>query len=145
MDTSLPDRGNLNTLIIDDDVAIQKLVKGALSQLGVCKVICASEGREALQVVKANERNNEPFNLIICDWEMPVMDGITFLETFRKNNQIAVVIMLTVRTSADDFNKAHKAGADYFFMKPLDTDMLKTRLDAAINAALEKRLKGQNH
>jgi DNA-binding response OmpR family regulator len=70
---------------------------------------------------------------------MPVMDGIQFLETFRKTDKAAVVIMVSARTSTSDFNEAKRKGADYFFMKPLDATMLKLRLGAAIDAALKSR------
>jgi len=127
-------------LVIDDAQMIQKLIKSALEIMGIRRIEVASNGREALQSVQFKEQAGEPFNLIICDWNMPVMDGITFLETFRKNNQKAVFIMFTVRTTAKDFNDAKSKGADYFFMKPMDVSMLKIRLDAAIDAAFERRL-----
>lgn len=136
MNAALASRADMNVLVIDDSVQIQKLIKSTLSVLGIRQVSTALDGQEALKAVDSKKQaGDEPFSLIICDWDMPVMDGITFIETFRKTDKNAVVIMVTARTSTADFNQAKIKGADYFFMKPLDLDMLKIRLAGALDAA----------
>lgn len=139
MNATMTNRTNLNVLVIDDEALIQKLIKSTLNLMGVRNIEVALDGSAGLKAVQLKERAGEPFNVIICDWDMPVMDGISFLETFRKNNKNAVVIMVTARTSPMDFAKAKNKGADYFFMKPLDMTMLKIRLAAALDAAFERR------
>lgn len=138
LNAALANRANLNALVIDDDTLIQKLIKSTLGILGVRKIKVVSDGRAALQAVQLKEQEGDPFDIILCDWDMPVMDGIGFLEAFRKNNQNAVVIMVTARTSHADFDKAKTKGADFFFMKPLDMSMLKIRLAAALDVAFER-------
>lgn len=139
MNATPTNRTNLNVLVIDDEVLIHKLIKSTLNLMGVRKIEVALDGSAGLKAVQLKEQAGEPFNVIICDWDMPVMDGISFLETFRKNDKNAVVIMVTARTSQLDFDKAKNKGVDYFFMKPLDMTMLKIRLAAALDAAFERR------
>lgn len=130
---------NLKVLVIDDDELMQELFKATFGLLGVYKIEIVSNGRRALDATKNKEAEGDPFNIIVVDWEMPVMDGIGFLESFRKNDKKAVVIMVTARTSSADFSEAKRKGADYFFMKPLDIDMLKLYLGSAIDAVLKSR------
>ncbi|MBT3558396.1 MAG: response regulator [Rhodospirillales bacterium] len=138
--TTVPaNRADLNVLIVDDESLFQRLIKSTLGFMSVHKITIAADGKEGLQAVQANEQAGNPFNVLIVDWDMPVMDGIQFVEAFRKTDKAAVVIMVTARTSAADFNEAKRKGADYFFMKPLDPAMLKLRLGAAIDAALKNR------
>ncbi len=141
MNTPHSDRSKLNVLVVDDNDINQKLNKSTLVTLGVRNIEVAADGREGLAAVRKNEAANKPFDLIICDWMMPVMDGITFLEKFRETNKRAVFIMVTARTSESDFNEAKDKGADYFFMKPMDLVMLKIRLDGALDASFQRRQK----
>jgi len=74
-----------------------------------------------------------PFDLVICDWSMPNMDGMEFLQWFRATHPKTPFVMLTAKTGALEFNKAKQAGADYFLMKPLLPDDLKLRLKGIID------------
>lgn len=139
MSSSPPDRSTLHVLVIDDNPVSQELTRSTLTLLGVSHIDLAEDGHKALEMVEKQDGKGEPYDLLICDWMMPVMDGITFLETFRQTNKRAVFIMVTARTSEEDFNEAKEKGADYFFMKPLDLTMLKIRLDAAIDASFARR------
>lgn len=139
MSAETTNRSALNVLIVDDEPRLQILIKSTLSIIGVQNIAVESDGQAALKAISAQDQKGEPFDVVICDWNMPVMDGLEFLEKFRKDNKQAVVIMVTARTSTSDFNEAKRKGADYFFMKPLDVDMLKIRLAGAIDAALKRR------
>jgi len=139
MNTPIKARADLNVLIVEDEHLLQNLLKSVLISMGLQKIDVSSDGQSALQAVASKKRSGETYDVIICDWDMPIMNGITFLETFRKSNQSAVVIMVTARSSSADFNEAKLKGADYFFMKPLEAKMLKIRLGAALDAALARR------
>lgn len=132
-------RAELNVLIVDDEKTVQDLVKSVLSSMGINKIEVASDGRSALQVINRKKQSDQTINVIICDWDMPVLDGIGFLEEYRKTDDKAVIIMVTARNSTSDFNTAKQKGADYFFMKPLEANMLKIRLGAALDAAVSRR------
>jgi CheY-like chemotaxis protein len=138
VDTLSTDRTDLNVLIVDDEQTIQNLVKSVLISMGIRKIDIVSDGRAALQAVAKKTQASDAINVIICDWDMPVMDGISFVEAFRKTDEKAVIIMVTARNSTTDFNIAKQKGADYFFMKPLEANMLKIRLGGALDAAVSR-------
>ena len=78
----------------------------------------------------------ESFGLVISDWMMPGMDGIEFLERFRRDNQNTPFIMLTAKTAAKDFQKAKELGANYFLMKPLTADEMGIRIQGVIDVTV---------
>ena len=138
MNVASTDHANMNVLVIDDEPLIQKLMKSTLGILGVRTIEIVSDGRAALHAIRMKELSGQPFSHIVSNWDIPVMDGIAFLEAFRSMNKKTVVTMVTGHTETTDFNEAKDKGADYFFMKPLDMGMLKTRLAAALDAAFER-------
>jgi len=130
----MTNHANFNVLIVDDEILIQNLIKSVLATMGIQKVKTAMNGQMALTAIQSGERTGAPFNVVICDWDMPVMDGLSFLGAFRKTNRTAIVIMITAHSSSSDFAEAKQKGADYFFMKPIEPVMLKIRLGGALDA-----------
>ena len=125
---------NLRVLVVDDDALTSQLVKAVLENLGVSTVDHAADGAKAMSMVKAAP---EPYGLIICDWMMPVMTGLEFLEKFRAADKTTPFVMLTAKTETQEFNKAKSMGADYFLMKPLDVDGLQLRLGTIVSKAAQ--------
>lgn len=129
---------NLSVLIVDDDVVFQDLTKHSLKTLGIENVDVALDGEEALEAIESKRITDRPFDVIILDWIMPGMDGISFLERFRPTNKNEIIIMVTCRLSEVDYFEAKSKGVDYYFMKPLDRDMLKIRVDSVLNRKVEE-------
>lgn len=123
----------LRVLIIDDAPLGSKLIKVVLGTLGVTRMTIATDGAEALRKI---DEAAQPFGLVICDWMMPGMDGITFLEKFRSADKDTPFVMLTAKTEAADFGTAKRLGANYFLMKPLEPDALEMRLEAVLEATV---------
>jgi two-component system, chemotaxis family, chemotaxis protein CheY len=124
--------GNLSprdahVLVVDDEPQMVGIIEGVLGILGVSKVETATDGKEALDLVKAG---TTPFDLVICDWQMPNMDGLQFLDAFRGEYPGTTFVMLTAKTDVKAFNDAKRSGATYFFMKPIDAGDLKSRLSS---------------
>lgn len=108
-------------LLVEDDILQQAKIKNYIQQIGY-DVICCHDGKEALLTV--NERHWE-INIILMDFVMPNMDGLTTLSHLKKNHQtrfIPVIIM-----SADDI-KEHINGCE-FLRKPFSKEQLKLILD----------------
>lgn len=116
-------------LVVDDDSAIRNLVNLVLQSIDVGQVLMAPDGQSALDLV--NNRGAE-VNLVICDMMMPGMDGLTFLEKFRVLKPQVPFVMLSAKSDSVNFNKAKSAGADYYFMKPLDPSDLAARIESII-------------
>ena len=127
MTTGLQNRVDAHVLVVDDEPQMVKIIEGVLAILGVRNVESAGDGQQALDIV--NSAAN-PFDLVICDWQMPNMNGLQFLEVFRAEHPEASFVMLTAKTDVQAFNEAKRSGATYFFMKPIDAGDLKSRLSS---------------
>ena len=116
-------------LLVDDSAVMRKMVTRTLRQSGLqlSEVLEASNGLEALDVL-----TNEVVDLILCDWNMPEMDGITFLREARKQYQTPVV-MLTTESSQEKVNEAMNAGANGYVSKPCTPE----KIGDSLNAVLE--------
>ena len=115
----------MRTLVVDDSRVIRSILRRYLSELG-WEVFEAGHGVEALQVL---EREG-PMDVALVDWNMPEMDGITFLRTVRRIPRFRsmVVLMVTTETEADRVVQAMAAGASEYLMKPFDKEALLARL-----------------
>jgi two-component system, chemotaxis family, chemotaxis protein CheY len=104
-------------LIIDDSPTIRISVEFAIKNLG-CKLQHAENGIEALEKVKEiNEKGGE-IALCITDINMPQMDGITFINEFRKDNKFTPIIVLTTESEDDKIQQGKSAGASGWIVKP---------------------------
>jgi CheY-like chemotaxis protein len=120
-----PEQKNVRVLVVDDEQPMITLVRGVLNALGIFDVATAMDGEQALQVV---QQDGPPFDLVISDWQMPVMDGIVLLERFRALHPGTPFVMLTAKNDVKAFNDAKRSGATYFFMKPISPEDLAARL-----------------
>jgi len=116
---------SIRVLVVDDEPPMINLVKGVLATLGLLNVRTAVNGQKALDLVKSE---GAPFDLVISDWEMPEMDGLTLLDNFRELYPGTPFVMLTAKTDITAFNAAKRSGATYFFMKPMAAPDLAARL-----------------
>ncbi len=110
-------------LTIDDDPDIQDVLSLTLSEH--YDVVQASNGREGLEILRAR-----PFDLIICDYMMPEMNGPTFCREAKKDIllQHIPVIMLTGKGEVKDMVDGIESGADDYLVKPFDPDALLARI-----------------
>lgn len=114
-------------LVVDDSRTIRMIIRRILVELGyeVCE---ASNGREALDVLKAEEA---AVDLILIDWNMPEMNGLELVKRLRKNPEYSSmkVIMVTTETEMAQMVSALEAGANEYVMKPFTKDILKEKLE----------------
>ena len=85
--------GRLRALIVDDSAVMRKVIERALRQAGLelSEVLEASNGEEGLQALRDNQGGSIPLALILSDINMPVMDGLQFLEARRQEDRKSVV------------------------------------------------------
>jgi two-component system chemotaxis sensor kinase CheA len=98
-------------LVVDDSPIVRDLLGELLSSVGL-EVRAAGDGAAALEALAA-----EPFDLIVCDVEMPVMDGFELLRRLRARSERVPVVMVTTRGSAADRSMAAALGADALIVK----------------------------
>lgn len=129
----------MRALIIDDSAVMRKVIERALHQAGLdlSEVLQASNGEEALQVLRDDGGNPNPLALILSDINMPVMDGLQFLEQRRKENlaQGVPVVMITTEGSEPFVLRAIAAGAQGYICKPFTADQVKARVLPLLRAA----------
>lgn len=108
-------------LIVDDSQTIRAICSRFCVGMGF-QTIEAENGEIALNAV----RKHPDLKIILLDWYMPVMDGITFLRTLRADTSLAqpCVVMCTSNTDLANVELALEAGADEYLMKPFDDDLL---------------------
>lgn len=122
---------DLRALIVEDNDVEARLIEASLNVIGVTDVMTANDGAKALALIESSQ---QAFSFVVCDWMMPNMDGLEFLERFRKIQPETPFVMLTAKTEAKDFHKAKGLGANYFLMKPLTPDDLRIRLKGVVDA-----------
>ena len=121
---------NVNILIVDDSKAMRMIIRRTLRQAGyeAFTVVEACNGSEALDLVR-----REPPDLILCDWNMPEMSGLEFVESLSREGVQARFGFLTSESSADVRATAVKAGAAFFITKPFTPDAFCNALDPLMN------------
>ena len=117
-------------LIVDDSRVVRKLSRKIAEQLGF-RVAEAENGEEAL----ARCRTSMP-DLVITDWQMPVLSGPEFVAQFRQipGSNRAKVIFCTSKGEATDIHEGISAGADDYIVKPFDEAKLKAKLQRLVMA-----------
>jgi two-component system chemotaxis response regulator CheY len=121
----------IRALIVDDSSVMRKIVERSLRQAGLdlAQVVEAGNGAEALAVLQANA-----VDLILCDINMPVMDGLEFvkqLSTLEKVKSVPVV-MITTEGSEGHVVQALSAGARGYIRKPFTPDQVKEHVLAVL-------------
>ncbi len=94
-------------LAVDDSPTIRTSVEYALKGLGH-EVVHAENGRDALDKIGAMKTEGKEPALCIVDINMPIMDGITFVTEFRKNDRFTPVIILTTESSDGKVDEGEK-------------------------------------
>jgi two-component system chemotaxis response regulator CheY len=116
-----------NCLVVDDSRVVRKVARRILEANG-CTVAEAGDGQEALEFCRAGLPD-----FVLLDWNMPVMDGITFLRALRQEfgPGIPPVIFCTTENDMAHIEMAISNGAQEYIMKPFDEDILLGKLGQA--------------
>jgi two-component system chemotaxis response regulator CheY len=116
--------GGKTCLIVDDSRVVRKISKKIAMSLGY-RVIEAENGEEGL----ARCKHDMP-DLVLTDWEMPVMSGIEFVTALRavRASKIPTVVFCTQKGEVTDIHRGIDAGADDYIVKPFGEDTLRAKL-----------------
>lgn len=111
-------------LVVDDSRVIRKVARRILEDIGF-DIAEASDGMEALAWCRAAMPD-----VVLLDWNMPVMNGIEFLRHLRQEpgGDRPTVVFCTVEADPTHINEALDAGADEYIMKPFDGDIIASKL-----------------
>jgi two-component system, chemotaxis family, chemotaxis protein CheY len=118
-------------LIADDSEDSRNLLKGILEDIGIHKIDCVGDGR-ATQLALQN--CSPPFDLVLCDWEMPGQSGLDAYRSVRTlaKLQDTYFIMVTGMTDKAHIREAIQLGIDDYLGKPIDTEVFTKKIKAVL-------------
>ncbi len=123
------DLTKLKMLIIDDMSSMRMMIKSVLREYGIIDVHEAADGEKAVEMTAAGR-----FDLIICDWDMPRMNGLEFLQHVRADDTTRQLpfIMLTAVSDRDHVAQAIDAGVSDYLAKPFKPADLMRKIQRAM-------------
>jgi len=112
----------MRALLIDDSLLLRMMVERALraSGLAIAEFVHATNGKDALQILRTDRREGRKFDLIVTDTNMPLMTGLEFLEQVQAQNlsPASQIVMVTTENSDEHVARARAAGSKGNISKP---------------------------
>jgi len=118
-------------LIVDDTNSIRMLARSILLDAGFKYVAQAKNGKDAFNLL-----SRKPIDLIICDWNMPIMDGLELFKEINANPSFKHIafIMLTSSSETEKVKEAISSGISDYILKPFNgTTLVKHVIDSLNN------------
>lgn len=117
----------MKILVVDDSPTMRRIAVQMMKKLGYQDVIEAGNGQEALAQLQAGT----PVDLVLTDWNMPVMNGLELVQAIRADQRLGKVpiLMVTTRNMKEDIIIAMKAGVNNYLTKPFTPQGVKEKID----------------
>lgn len=117
----------MKILTVDDSSTMRRIIKNTLSRIGYEDVVEATDGQDALGRMDGVE-------LVLTDWNMPEMDGLTFVKTLRANASYdkIPIIMVTTEAAKKEILEAIKAGVSDYIVKPFTPEVLREKINKVV-------------
>lgn len=123
---------NMRILVCDDFSTMRRIIKNLLRELGFENVAEADDGSTAIPMLE-----NESFDLLVLDWNMPGTTGIEVLKWVREHERLSAlpVLMVTAEAKREQIVEAAEAGVSGYVVKPFNAATLSTKLERIFNRA----------
>lgn len=122
----------LNVLVVEDTAPMSKLLVSVLENLGIKSITTAKDGEKAFEIFQKDNHD-----IILTDWLMEPMDGISLTAEVRKNtlspNRMVPIILITGYSAWVRVEEARDAGVTEFLVKPFTANDLARRVAHVIN------------
>ncbi len=118
-------------LIIDDSKAVHAFVKDCLKSCNY-QIRDVFNGREALDLINTGEA----FDLILLDWEMPILDGPSTMDRMPKS-QKAPVLMMTTKNKPEEISMMLEKGVSEYILKPFTADIIVEKIQNAMSEGMK--------
>ena len=117
----------MKILVVDDSATMRRIILRTLTDMGYTDCVEAENGQAALT---AFERGG--VELVITDWNMPIMSGLEFVTELRAVDANLPILMVTTNASNQDVFQALKAGVNNYVVKPFTPATLKEKIMALL-------------
>ncbi|MEI7669218.1 MAG: response regulator [Pseudomonadota bacterium] len=119
--------GKIKVMVVDDDSRIAFIVREILESIGFTNNCFAKNGEDALRIIAS-----EKIDMVITDWRMSHMDGISLIKHLRTSenspNRFMPIIMLTANVEREHVEMARDSGVTEFVIKPFSAKTLCDRI-----------------
>lgn len=120
----------MKIMLVDDSRTMRTIQARILTELGYTDLVEACDGQDALSKLGAALPD-----LILLDWNMPNMDGLTFLKALRSSGRTMPVLMVTTEAEKTRVVEAIKAGVTNYVVKPFTPESLGARINETLARA----------
>jgi two-component system chemotaxis sensor kinase CheA len=129
---SAAEKSTIKVLLVEDSKVIQKVASFTLNKIGFSSVEVAENGEHALEILKASQ--DEPFQLILLDCQMPVMDGYQATEKIRQGaagetHKSVTIIAMTAMTGEEEQQRCIETGMDDYLLKPMKAELVEKKIN----------------
>ncbi|WP_112480048.1 chemotaxis protein CheA [Vibrio variabilis] len=129
---SAAEKSTIKVLLVEDSQVIQKVASFTLNKIGFRSVEVAENGEHALEILKASQ--DEPFQLILLDCQMPVMDGYQATEKIRQGaagetHKSVTIIAMTAMTGDEEQQRCIETGMDDYLLKPMKAGLVEKKIN----------------
>ncbi len=121
----MPDLSTMRLLIVEDQLEARSMLRNMLMELGVNQIFEASDGRDALNFL---DSAMDLVDMVICDWNMPRMNGVELLRQLRTVNHDIPFLMITGRGDMQSVVEAKGSGVTAYIRKPFSPNQLEVKL-----------------
>ncbi len=118
----------MKILLVDDSRTMRNIWRKVVTTYSGAVVEEAGDGVEGLKVIAEKGR----FDLMLVDWNMPNMDGITMVQKVRETDKTTPIIMVTTEAEKPRIIEAIKAGVNNYVVKPFTPETLKGKIDETL-------------
>jgi two-component system, chemotaxis family, chemotaxis protein CheY len=119
----------MKILLVDDSRTMRTIQRRALEPIGGAEFCEAGDGQEALTAIAATPGG---FDLILVDWNMPNMDGLTFVNKLRDKDKRTPIIMVTTEAEKQRVVDALKAGVNSYVVKPFTPETILEKVNQTL-------------
>ncbi len=117
----------VRVLVVDDSLMARKHIMRVLNNMGITNITTANDGKQGIDIFSANEND---FDLIVTDYNMPVMDGEELIQFIRQDmgNTFIPILMVTSEENELRLNNVQKSGVSAICDKPFEPQTVKEML-----------------
>lgn len=120
----------LRILVIEDDLDTRNLIKAILAKEGFKNILSCRDGVEGMGQMRNSLSNHCPIDLVLADWNMPNLDGMSLLGVLKGSHEFSSVpfIMVTADNEQSHVLEAINAGVSSYVIKPVTPKKLRDKI-----------------